>query len=382
VSDEESHYDVLGVEPSATKDEIRDAYRERLADAQAEVTEAETAKRPEGSKIAAARAEESRVRNAWQVLSDPMQRERHDTSLGVEHDPDAAVDELSDDEDETSVALTPREQRAQARREAAATTRDGRPRPPGLFSTERPPTPPSWPPGLHAPPPRGRLLAMVIDLVVVAVIFAVVQIVGGIVIDDAYPKETARIEHLADCLDRLESANDDLDSNAATRTRSIERANTECGRFAAISKTYGEPLSTESKDKQLENQIDNRTERLEDDLADAQGELVGPNFARLALTLLLAVLYLVPSTLRSGRTLGKKLMQVRLVNADGSAVMFRGAMIHYGLPIFVALFFGASLGQIGLFIYVGVLFAVLTWPRNANYQGLHDRLAGTIVVDG
>jgi hypothetical protein len=29
-----------------------------------------------------------------------------------------------------------------------------------------------------------------------------------------------------------------------------------------------------------------------------------------------------------------------------------------------------------------VLFGVLTWPRNANYQGLHDRLAGTIVVDG
>ncbi len=29
-----------------------------------------------------------------------------------------------------------------------------------------------------------------------------------------------------------------------------------------------------------------------------------------------------------------------------------------------------------------VLVGVLTWPRNPNYQGLQDRLAKTIVVDG
>ena len=41
----ESYYDALGVDPNASKDEIREAYRDRLSEAQADVTNAETAKR-------------------------------------------------------------------------------------------------------------------------------------------------------------------------------------------------------------------------------------------------------------------------------------------------------------------------------------------------
>ena len=140
---EQSHYDVLGVDPNASKDEIREAYRERLAEAQADVTDAETAKRPEGSRIAAARAEEARVRSAWQVLSDPVQRERHDASIGVMRDDPANqirddgddLDDEVDDEDEA-------EDRTPARRTAADRRRPQQgERPPGLFSTEHPPTP-------------------------------------------------------------------------------------------------------------------------------------------------------------------------------------------------------------------------------------------------
>jgi hypothetical protein len=67
------------------------------------------------------------------------------------------------------------------------------------------------------------------------------------------------------------------------------------------------------------------------------------------------------------------------MNLDGTPAGYRAAMLHYGVPVMVALLFAPILGPLG---YVAVLFGVLTWPRNANYQGLHDRLAGTIVVDG
>lgn len=386
MSEDESNYDVLGVEPSATKDEVREAYRERLAEAQAEVTNAETAKRPEGSRIAAARADEARVRSAWQVLSDPVQRERHDESIGVEHDPAVDVDDDLDDDDDESAALTPREQRAAARRQAAATTRDGRPRPPGMFSTEHPDPPASWPPGLRPPPPRARVLALGVDLLVVLLIaIACTIVLPGVVLEQLYPKEIAKVDRVTECIDRLETANDSLDAKAATRARTINRANTECAKLeteystAKADKLYGDALSTEAKDKRLENQIDNRIGRLEDEQAEIRTQTLPGVFGLAFFGMVLALLYLIPSTLRSGRTLGKRLLQIRLVRTDGAPPDFRAAMLHYGAPIAVAFIFGVFLGQVA---WIVALFGVLMWPRNANYQGLHDRLAGTLVVDG
>jgi len=156
---------------------------------------------------------------------------------------------------------------------------------------------------------------------------------------------------------------------------SIERANAECATF----NVYGAPLGTESSDKQLENQIEDKTGNVEDLQSELRNDILPGQLGVSLITIALALVYLVPSSTRSGRTLGKKLLQLRLVNLDGSPVRARGAMLHYGVPVMVALLFAPILGPLG---YVAVLFGVLTWPRNANYQGLHDRLAGTIVVDG
>jgi len=98
VNEDETNYDVLGVASNASKDQIRDAYREQLLEAQAGVTREETAKRPSGSSIAAARAAEARIRAAWQVLSDPMQRERYDAAHGIDNT--GTEVELVDDEDQ------------------------------------------------------------------------------------------------------------------------------------------------------------------------------------------------------------------------------------------------------------------------------------------
>ena len=100
VNEGDTHYEVLGVLPGSTKDEIRDAYREQLTEAQADVTREETAKRPSDGAIANARQVEARVRAAWQVLSDPMQRSRYDEGHGIDNTGVALDDGSSGEEDD------------------------------------------------------------------------------------------------------------------------------------------------------------------------------------------------------------------------------------------------------------------------------------------
>ena len=72
------HYELLGVEPDASKDEIKAAYR-------AEVANADSSRR-------------AQLNRAWNVLSDPIQRERYDESL--------AAAEMGDDVDESGTDVT------------------------------------------------------------------------------------------------------------------------------------------------------------------------------------------------------------------------------------------------------------------------------------
>ncbi len=54
-----------------------------------------------------------------------------------------------------------------------------------------------------------------------------------------------------------------------------------------------------------------------------------------------------------------------------------GAVIRYGLLILVTMSFYVLLREVAAVL---VLFGVTMWMRNPNMQGLHDRLAHTIVV--
>lgn len=368
---EQSSYDVLGVDPNASKDEIRDAYRARLSEAQSAVTDAETAKRPEGSRIASARAEEAKVRSAWQVLSDPVQREKHDTSLGITRDaPDSAIREDGEDElgdDETVDAVPVRRQQRGPQGE----------RPPGLFSTEHPPTPPTWPRGFQPPPPRARLLALGVDVLVLAVIMIAQQFLGVLVVDQAYPKQTKQLEHISDCLDALENVKD-VDRGTDRRANRLERADIECSDVVnakgnLVIQPFGESANPTN------DQIDNRIDDVESRQSDLQSELLPAQLGVMVVAIALALLYLIPSSLRNGRTLGKHLMRIHVVMDDGSKLRFGAAMSRYGTPVLAAFLFASLLGPLAFAL---ILFGVLTWPRNANYQGLHDRLAHTIVVDG
>src|SRR5262245_55605275 len=81
------HYELLGVEPDATKDEIKAAYRTEVQDAD--------------------KTRKAQLNRAWNVLSDPMQRQRYDEQL---HEGGGG------DEDATDVATVPASRTTGARR--------------------------------------------------------------------------------------------------------------------------------------------------------------------------------------------------------------------------------------------------------------------------
>jgi uncharacterized RDD family membrane protein YckC len=81
----------------------------------------------------------------------------------------------------------------------------------------------------------------------------------------------------------------------------------------------------------------------------------------------------VPATVITGRTFGMRSRRIRIVRVDGSPVGWYGAFTRFFLPIIVAL----AIPTIGPLLGLGM---VLWGYRDANGQGIHDKLARTIVV--
>jgi curved DNA-binding protein CbpA len=352
MSEQITHYDVLGVEQAADKDAIRTAYQERLGEVRADIERAQGAKKPDESAIDGYRREEARVRSAWQVLSDPYQRGRYDATveLGAADDvsADGEVEVVGDDE-------APVDRREARTRQRAAAARN---RPPGMFSPEHPPTPSGWPPGFTAPPPRARTLALMIDCFVLLIFFFGANFAAVEVTSSIYPHKTDRIDQLDTLITKTQDQKDKSDSKADN----------------AKTKEAKKPF--QAKSKALQKKLD----KFQNERDDLDKGIAGTRFGVLGgVFLLLSGLYLIPSTMMSGRTFGKRLLRIRVVMIDGSPVRLSAALKRYGMPLLVTL---ALFGVLGQLAFAVTLFGVLTWPRNPNLQGLHDRLSGTIVVDG
>jgi uncharacterized RDD family membrane protein YckC len=90
----------------------------------------------------------------------------------------------------------------------------------------------------------------------------------------------------------------------------------------------------------------------------------------IALTLGLTILYFAVPTARTGRTLGKVAMGCRVVRLDGHLLDFPGALLRATVyAVFVQT------------CVLGVIDGL--WPLwDPRRQALHDRIAGTVVVDG
>jgi hypothetical protein len=243
-----------------------------------------------------------------------------------------------------------------------------------MLSTEAEPPPSDWPPGFRPPPARARIIAMVIDLFVLSVIVFAGQALGARIIESAYPEQTDRLDALADQIDVAEERRDRAEERADDAENAIERARRD-GDETALEEARAEQREAETEAERRQEIIDDKEDRAQ----DVQGDLLPAQLGVTATTLVVALLYLVPSSARTGRTLGKRLLQIRAVQVNGAPLGVRAALLRYGTPLLVGFMLSPIFGQLGFFV---VLVGVVTWPRNPNRQGLHDRLAGTIVVDG
>ncbi len=314
------------------------------------------------------------MRAAWQILSDPLQRNR------VRRDASASRPTSR------SRRRRPRRRGRRGRRGArlrslgatasSRRARRARRRAPRRWRTARPACSPrsvrrhraGWPPGLHPPPPRARLLALLVDGIALLVIVRAAD-------DGREPDHrrdvpegdrAARPGHGVprpardrERRSRREPADADDEHRACQRgVRDLQRLR----RAARARRRTTSGSRTRSTTRRATSRMCSRS--------CATTSCRASSACRWSRSRSRSCTSSRRPSAR-GRTLGKKLLQLRLVNLDGSPVRTRGAMLHYGVPVMVALLFAPILGPLG---YVAVLFGVLTWPRNANYQGLHDRL--------
>jgi uncharacterized RDD family membrane protein YckC len=160
----DSHYDRLGVEPDATKEEMRAAYRDRLDELRGKVEKGRSDQARDG-----ARNETARVNAAWQVLSDPFQRQRYDAEIS-----DGSAGVTADDMDEEEKETAPE---APVRR--GLFNREPRVREDGARPQRREPV---GVPDAEPAPVGRRLAALGIDLAVMgAVYLGIVNITSSLV---------------------------------------------------------------------------------------------------------------------------------------------------------------------------------------------------------
>jgi uncharacterized RDD family membrane protein YckC len=154
----ESHYELLGVEPDASKEEIRSAYRDRLDQLRGKVEKGRSDQARDG-----ARAETARLNAAWQVLSDPFQRQRYDAEITTG---EATASEEGEEGEEEAAPAPARRRRFFEPREPREQTEGGERGPRGRERRQ-----PVGVPGAEAAPLGRRLAALGIDVLTMGAVF-------------------------------------------------------------------------------------------------------------------------------------------------------------------------------------------------------------------
>jgi uncharacterized RDD family membrane protein YckC len=390
MSETDNYYEELGVEPGASRDELREAHRQRVADLEA----AREKKGVTDSQLQANRDAVARVRAAWNVLSDPFQRQRYDARLASESEPGSEVEIVDDDapQADSGQQLTgwrkllapppPRQTgggngNGNGKKPPTRTDRNGRPRPEPTVEL---------PPGMRLAEPRVRGMALLFDLAILIVIFFAVNLLVPNLIQSDYRDINDRITKVND----LKSARQDvIDANksVASAQKAVDKA-----KSAGATKTAQADLKSaqgdlksaqkdyrtaqkDAKDKGVpQARLDdspNQLQKYSDKLAD---DVRGTTFIMYGVVFVLATLYLVPITARKGYTLGMRNRKIKIVRIDGSPVGWYGAFTHFAVPILLAI----AIPTFGVVLGLGMV----AWGYfDKNGQGIHDKLARTLVVD-
>lgn len=347
----DDYYALFGVSPDASTEEIRDAYRATRSELDAKGTDS-------------ARAEAARVNRAWNVLSDAYQRGRYDEQLA-----NARAEGVVGAGDGADVPPAASGAPARRRRLFEAAPRDGQPA--GTGAERAVPVPPGYRPVER----RARVLAMVFDLTVLVMIYLLVIVAAlPALTDSQYPDEADLLERVDDRLTALENAQDELDETPGDDdlAAALDEERARGRELVAECEAQGYDTTVDEGD------ADTVTNQLEQCGIDVGTDLFPFQIAVLEGSFLIGLLYLVvPSAVR-GQTLGKMLRRVRVVKVDGSPLGLGGAILRYGPPALAMAVLYPLLRELALII---VLFGVLTWMRRPTEQGIHDRIAKTVVVD-
>jgi curved DNA-binding protein CbpA len=385
---DDSYYDELGVTPDASRDELKAAYQER-------VSELEAAREKKGvtdAQLQGNREQVARVRSAWNVLADPFQRSRYDERIGAASTNgdasgrDGSDVEVVDDGEpgEPDVQLTGwRRLMAPAPpKKPAASAGNGKPPPPQRRLKE--PTIPI-PSGMRLADPRSRGMALLFDFAVVLVIYWVVLLVVPGVINSDYQTKVDQINHL-NTLHDARSSIQNAQSSVNDANTAIAKAQSS-GNSGDLKSAQSDKASAQKDLKSAQADFDKAAKDVHKDGLSVKGnadaiqkradklsnDIRGAQYGSYLVVLVLAMLYLVPATTITGRTLGMRGRRIRVVRVDGSPVGWYGAFTRFLIPILVAL----AIPTIGPLLGLGM---VLWGYRDANGQGVHDKLARTLVV--
>ncbi len=335
----DDYYSLLGVDAAASVDDIRGAYRVRK----------------DGLDTAsdAGKVDAAKLNKAWNVLSDPYQRGRYDQQRAAA----AESGTLGDDEEDSTTSsngsgpqglrATARNSR-QARQQSTREARQARMKTPTI----------ALPAGTKFPAPKQRIIAMVIDLLVLIVLVSGSQIAAQAVARSQKPAIVKQVDNLNA---EINNANKDK-SDADKRVSADKQANN---------------TTKQATDQKASDDAKAKVTALTKQRDDAASKLNPYFIGGIAIAFFLGFLYLALPTALTGRTLGKRIQHLKTLREDGSPLGVRGAVVRFGLIVLVTFVLYFVLQQIAAVI---VLFGVTMWMRNPNMQGVHDRFAHTIVV--
>ena len=333
----DDYYALLGVDADASVDDIRGAYRDRKSGID--------------TTSASGRESAAQLNKAWNVLSDPYQRGRYDeqrASAGADGslaDGEADLQVSTNGSGGRAVDTNDRRARAQAAREARV-------------AAQRKPTI-TLPEGVHFPRQKQRVIAMMIDLFVLLIFVFGIGWIGA----NALAKHEK-----PEVVDRINTLNKQITDANKTKSGADKRVSDDKKANNTAQQSVDQKASDAAK-----TQVDNLTKERDSEYKKLGGYLFGGT----ALAFGLGFLYLAIPSAMTGRTLGKKLQHLKVLREDGSPLGWRGSITRYGLVVLITFFLYLLLRE---FAGIIVLFGVTMWMRNPNMQGLHDRMAHTIVV--
>jgi uncharacterized RDD family membrane protein YckC len=343
----DDYYELLGVDEDAPVDDIRSAYRDKKAAVDTSAGDD-------------AKSDVAKLNKAWNVLSDPYQRGRYDQQRTEQSDDDD--DEYEDDVDDAPVtrSRTPRAaDRAEKRRNA------------------RQPAKPTvtLPDGVHFPSIRQRLVALGIDLLILIGLF----FVGSVAILPSLEKSQHPVAY--NTARRLVKT--DIPAAQKKTSAAKKAASAADDKLTALQKSHG--TSSDIQDAQAAKKAaddkETRAKTYEDGLnkkLDKQNKVLLPLQNLMTGAVFLAALFvLVVPTLFGRQTLGKETQRIRVIRVDGSPARFLDVLRRYGALVLAGFVLSLLLGPTGGLV---AIFVATMWTRNPNQQGLHDRLAKTLVV--